>query len=290
MFDILATSLELGLFYSLAIFGVFITFRILSFPDLTVDGSFVTGAAIAALALKSGQPALVALVLGFIAGFAAGALTAWLHIKVGIGKILSGIVSLSMLYTINLRLMGRPNLSLLNQENILAWLKTPINDLLVILYLTIIVLVAKFFVDWFLKTEIGMFIRGTGDSEATVRSFGRSPNVAKFIGLSLSNAFVGLSGAFVGQYQGFVDINMGIGLIILGIAGYMVGEALMGRDTIGYLSAAVVIGSIVYQLIISISLRLGLPATDLKFITALIVVVALVARGTRKTYGALSRY
>ncbi len=285
--DFLYISFELGLLYSIVVFGIFLTFRILKFPDLTVDGSFVTGAIIGALALKMGMPAAAALFLSFAAGFSAGALTAFIHIKFGIGKILSSIISLSMLYSINLRLMNGPNLSLLNQPNILSWFKYPADHIQVIFFLFILIILIKISLDWFLNTEIGFFIRATGDNESTVQSFGVNPNFTKFLGISLGNAFVGLGGGFISQNQGFVDINMGLGIITLGVASYMLGEIVIPGNRLKQLTMAVIIGSIIYQLIINISLRFGLAGSDIKFFTSLILLILLILRlkQKKKFYG-----
>jgi len=276
MTGLLFTSVELGLVYALVVLGVFLTFRILNFPDLTVDGSFVTGAASTALALQAGIPGLVAILIGFAAGFLAGSITAFLHIRLGIGKIIAGILSLSMLYTINLRLMGGPNISLLWQENIIGWLKTPANDVYVCIFLFVIVVVAKCTVDWFLQTEIGLRLRATGDNEMTAQSFAINTKTTKYIGIALSNGLVGLAGGLIAQYQGFADINMGVGVIILGFAALMLGEVLTTSNKIPSITTAIIVGAILFQVIINIALRLGLSGTDIKFVTALIVVVALV--------------
>lgn len=276
MADLLFTSVELGLVYALVVLGVFLTFRILNFPDLTVDGSFVTGAAVTAIAIQAGTPGLIAILAGLLAGFLAGSLTAFLHIRLGIGKILAGILSLSMLYTINLRLMGGPNISLLWQENIIGWLKTPLNDIYAIIFLLVIVVLAKVLVDWFLQTEIGLRLRATGDNESTAQSFAINTKTTKFIGIALSNGLVGLSGGLIAQYQGFADISMGVGIIILGFAALMLGEALTSSNKIPVITTVIILGAILFQIIINVALRLGLSGTDLKFVTALIVVVALV--------------
>ncbi len=281
MADIIITSIELGLLLSLAVFGVFITFRILQFPDLTVDGSFVAGAAVAAIAIRAGMPGIYAIFLGFLAGFLAGSITAFLHTYLKIGKILSGILTLTMLYTINLRIMNGPNVSLLNQKNIISYLSTPVHHFTTLLFLVAMILIVKFFLDWFLQTEFGLMLRATGDNELTAKSLGANIHFIKYIGLGLSNAFVGLCGALLGQYQGFVDINMGIGIIILGLACLMLGEALVAQKNISFATWAVILGTIAYQLIINISLRLGLAGTDLKFVTAFIVILSLLL-GTNK--------
>jgi putative tryptophan/tyrosine transport system permease protein len=276
MAGILFTSVELGLLYALVVLGVFLTFRVLNFPDLTVDGSLVTGAAATAISIQAGIPGLVAILIGFIAGFLCGSLTALLHTRLGIGKILAGILSLSMLYTINLRLMSGPNLSLLNQENIIPLFKTPMSHVYTIVFLLIVVVIAKVFVDCFLQTEFGLRLRATGDNEMTAQSFAINTKTTKFIGVGLSNGLVGLAGGLIAQYQGFADINMGIGTIILGLAALMLGEAIISSGKISTITFSIIVGSILYQLIINFALRFGLAGTDLKFVTALIVVIALV--------------
>ncbi len=276
------TSIELGLLYALVALGVFLTFRILNFPDLTVDGSFVAGAAATAIAIHIGAPGLIAILFGLLAGFIAGGLTALLHIQLGIGKILAGILSLSMLYSINLRFMGGPNISLLWQDNIISWLKTPLNDIHVIIFLFAVVAMTKVFIDWFLQTEFGLRLRATGGSEATSQSFAINTKTTKFFGIAISNGLVGLSGGLIAQYQGFADISMGVGVIILGFAALMLGEALTRSNKIPTITTAIILGSILFQAIINLALRLGLSGTDLKLVTAIIVVIALVVGSNEK--------
>ncbi len=283
MVGILFTSVELGLLYALVVLGVFLTFKVLSFPDLTVDGSFVTGAALTALAMQAGIPGLPAILFGFVGGFVAGSLTAFLHIQLGIGKILAGILSLSMLFTINLRLMHGPNISLLSEGNIIPLLKSPTNHVYTIVFLVVLVLLVKICIDWFLQTEFGLCLLATGDNEMTAQTFAINTKVTKFFGVALSNGLVGMAGGLVAQYQGFVDISMGIGTIILGLAALMLGEALIASRKIPMVTISLIVGAILYQLIINFALQLGLAGTDLKFIAALIVVVALVV-GNNKNY------
>lgn len=282
MAGIIFTSVELGLLYALVVLGVFLTFRVLNFPDLTVDGSFVTGAAATAIALQNGISGIIAVLIGFVAGFIAGSLTAFLHVRLGIGKILAGILSLSMLYTINLRLMSGPNISLLNRENIIGLLKAPVNHIYTIIFLLLVVVIAKLFVDWFLQTEFGLRLRATGDNEMTAQSFAINTKITKFFGVGLSNGLVGLAGGLIAQYQGFADVNMGIGSIILGLAALMLGEALIYSERIGIITTSIIVGAILYQLIINFALQLGLAATDLKFVAAFIVVIALVVGNNKK--------
>jgi putative ABC transport system permease protein len=282
MIDIFNTSIELGLLYAPAVLGVFLTFRILNFPDLTVDGSFVSGAAASAIAIRYGIPGIPALGIGFIAGLLGGCLTAFLHTRLKIGKILSGILSVSMLYTINLRLMRGPNVSLLNEGGIIGFFSAPMNHLLVIIFLLLIVILTKLFIDWFLQTEFGLFLRATGDNESTAKSFSINTNVTKFIAISLSNGLVGLSGALIAQFQGFADINMGVGSVVLILAALMLGETIIYNNKVSTTTLTIIVGSILYQLIINIALRLGLGGSDLKFITAVIVITALVMGNNKK--------
>lgn len=284
MINILYTSIELGLLYAPVVLGVFLTFRILNFPDLTVDGSFVTGAAAAAIAVSYGLPGIAALGIGFIAGMLGGCLTAFLHTRLHIGKILSGILALSMLYTVSLRLMQGPNISLLNKTQTIGLFHAPMNHILIILFLLTIVFLIKLFIDWFLQTEFGLTLRATGDNESTAKSFSININRTKFIGIVLSNGFVGLAGGLLAQFQGFSDINMGGGTIILALAALMLGETIIFNSKISTATFAIILGAIFYELIINFALQLGLPGTDLKFITAMIVIIALLVSNGNKYF------
>lgn len=284
LINIFYTSIELGLLYAPVILGVFLTFRVLNFPDLTVDGSFVIGAAATAIAIKCGLPGIPALGFGFIAGLLGGCLTAFLHTRLNIGKILSGILSLSMLYTINLRLMHGPNISLLNEVQTIGLFNVPLNHFLIISFLLAIVALVKLFIDWFLQTEFGLTLRATGDNESTAKSFSININLTKFIGISLSNGFVGLGGGLLAQFQGFSDINMGVGTIVLVLAALILGETIISNDKISTATLTIIIGSIFYQLIINVALRLGLAGTDLKFITSMIVIVTLIVNSGNKYF------
>lgn len=281
--SVTTTSIELGLLYTPLVIGVFLTFRILNFPDLTAEGSFVTGAAVTAIAISGGVPGILAIFIGAMAGFVGGGLTAFLHIFLGVGKILSGILSLSMLYTINLRLMHGPNISLINQPNIIGLFKTPMNHFNLIFLLIIFVTLSKFAIDWFLQTELGLRLRATGDNELTAQSFAINTKFTKFIGMGLSNAFIGMAGGLIAQYQGFSDISMGTGVVILGLASLIMSEVLISNGKITIATFAIVIGAILYQLIVNFALQLGLLGTDIKLVTALIVVISLFV-GSNKKY------
>ncbi|MBO8164180.1 MAG: ABC transporter permease [Brevibacillus sp.] len=264
--------------------GVYLTFRILNFPDLTVDGSFTTGGALAATMIAAGYHPLLSTAAAMFLGGLAGFVTGVLHTKGKINALLAGILSMIALYSVNLRIMGKANVPLLGEETLFSGIADFFADYLpflkavgIIVTMALFVLVVKWIVDWFLHTEIGLAIRATGDNERMIRSFSTNTDNTKIIGLSLSNGLVALSGALMAQYQGFSDVNMGIGMIIIGLASVIIGEALFGHSTIFRATLAVIGGAIIYRVIIAIALRIEwLEASDMKLITALIVVIALI--------------
>lgn len=275
-------SVELGLLYAVMALGVYLTFRILDFPDLTVDGSFTTGAGIAAGMIVSGVSPWIATVCAFFGGLAAGAVTGLLHTKGKINALLSGILMMIALYTINFRIMGRPNIPLLNQETVFpdGDIVTYVSYALIIA--PIVVLLVKLLIDWFLKTDIGMAVRATGDNPKMIRSFGVNTDNTIILGVSLSNGLVAAAGALVAQYQGYADLQMGIGMIVIGLASVIIGEVLFGHGTIARATLAVALGAIVYRIVIAIALRYGLEPSDMKAMTALIVIIALTVPMIRK--------
>ncbi len=270
------SSVELGVIYAIMSLGVFISFRTLNMPDLTVDGSFVLGAAVSAVLCTAGRP-LAGIILALAAGALAGSVTALLHTKLKIQPILSGILTMLALYSINLKVMGnRANIPLLNQKtifNLPEWMPGPDYAALTIsLLLLFTVMILLYF---FLKTKIGLVLRATGDNEQMVRALGVSTDLTKLIGLALANALVALSGALIAQYQSFADVGMGIGMVIIGLASVIIGEAIFGTSNLLRRLIAVILGSIVYRLAIAFALELGMPPTDLKLISAVIVCAAL---------------
>lgn len=286
--SMITSALGQGLLYGFMVLGVFLTFRVLDFPDLTVDGSLPLGAAVTALIITSGYSPWVATIAGTAAGLVAGLVTGALHLllKSGDGnstnygpKLLAGILVMTALYTTNLRVMGGSNVPLLREENVFdqigGWLSVRMTGWWLILALAVLMLVIKYALDWFLHTELGLAMQATGDNEQMLRSLGVNTNVVRVLGLGLANAFVALSGSLVAQYQGFADVGMGIGTIVAGLAGVIIGEVLFGTRSISWILFSVVGGSIVFRLLISVSLRLGIAPTDLKLFTALLVVVAL---------------
>jgi len=273
----LITALEQGLAFSVMALGVYMTFRILDFPDLSVDGSLPLGAAVSAKFIVAGINPFLSLIPALVAGGIAGAITGFLNTRFKIAPLLSGILTMTMLYSINLRIMGRPNIPLLGEKTIFKTMNnigipSPWNNLIILI---IIVLLVKFILDLFLKTQIGFALRAAGDNPQMIRSMGVSTDTMKMIGVIIANALVALSGALVTQYQGFADVGMGIGTIVAGLASVIVGEVVLGEKSIFITTLSIIVGSILYRLSISIALYIGFAASDLKLLTAIIVIIFL---------------
>ena len=263
------TALDLGLIYGLMALGVYLTFRVLDFPDLTVDGSFTTGGAVAASLIIAGQPPLAATLLGAVAGGVAGLITGVLHTKGKINPLLAGILTQIALYSINLRIMSKANLPLLRTDTLLSgmrdahlfgsWASVVIFGLLAAVFLLLL--------DWFLNTDLGLALQATGDNARMIRANGMSTDFTIILGLVMSNALVGLCGALVAQYQGYADISMGIGLIVAGLASVIIGQVLVPSRRFVVATLAVVLGSVVYRLVIQLALSVGLNPNDMKLIS-----------------------
>ena len=269
-----------GIIWGIMTLGVYITFKVLDFPDLTVDGSFALGGAVSAILISNGMNPFITLIFSFLAGSLAGLATGILNTKLQIPGILAGILSMIALYSINIRVMGgRPNIPLLGMatsltiiQNILSLSKV-MSDLLVGFVFSLFIV---FIMYWFFGTEMGCAIRATGNNEKMIRALGVDTNIMKTIGLMISNALVSLSGALVTQSQGYADVGMGNGTIVVGLASVIIGEVIFGnRFNFSYKLSSIVMGSIIYRIIIAIVLQLGLKATDLKLLTAIIVAIAL---------------
>ena len=270
-------SLEQGLAYALVAVGIVISFRILAFPDLTVDGSFALGGAVLARVITEGVPPIYGILLAVLCGFVAGCCTGILNTRLKINSLLAGILIMTILYSVNLRIMGRSNIQLLTVDTIL----TPLENMHVsrfipiITFFFLVTLVFKFLTDMFFRTQIGFAMRATGDNEQMIRTLGVNTDSMTVLGLGISNAFVALSGALVAQDQGFSDIGMGIGMIVAGLAAIIIGETLIGKRSVQQMTLAAVVGSIIYKFIIALGLRLGLAPTDLKLATGVMVILAL---------------
>ena len=277
-------SLEQGLAYGLVALGIVITFRILAFPDLTVDGSFPLGAAVVSRLIIEGVSPIYGIFMAIICGFLAGCCTGFLNTKLKINSLLAGILMMTMLYSVNLRIMGRSNIQLLTVNTLLTPLENlDINRFIpIITFFFIVIFAIKFLTDMFFNTQIGFAMRATGDNEQMIRTLGVNTDHMTVLGIGISNAFVALSGALVAQDQGFSDVGMGIGMIVAGLASIIIGEALFGKKTVQRMTLAAIVGSVIYKLIISLGLRLGLAPTDLKMATAVMVILALGIPALRK--------
>ncbi|WP_018247267.1 ABC transporter permease [Orenia marismortui] len=275
--NVILSSVEQGLVYAIMALGVYLTFRVLDFPDLTVDGSFPLGAAVGAKLIVSGWHPILAVLIALVCGVLAGVITGILNTKLKITGLLSGILTMTALYSVNLRIMGRANISLLGSNKIFALLtKLGISEAnSTFLFFVLSVAIVKFLIDWFLKTELGLALRATGDNKQMVRSLGVNTDLTVILGLGLSNGLVALSGALVAQHQGFTDVKMGIGMIIIGLASVIIGEAIIRNKKIKWATLGVVLGSVIYRLVITVALRLNLNPNDLKLITAILVILAL---------------
>ncbi len=283
-FRTIPISLEQGLAYGLVALGIVITFRILAFPDLTVDGSFPLGAAVVARLITEGVPPVYSIIAAIICGFLAGCCTGLLNTKLKINSLLAGILMMTILYSVNLRIMGRSNIQLLTVNTLLTPLENlDVNRFIpIIAFFFLVALFTKFLTDMFLHTQIGFAMRATGDNEQMIRTLGVNTDSMTVMGLGISNGFVALSGALVAQDQGFADVGMGIGMIVAGLASIIIGEALFGKKTVQRLTLAAIVGSIIYKFIISLGLRLGLAPTDLKMATGVMVILALGIPALRK--------
>lgn len=301
MFISLFGAVESGIIYAIMALGVYLSFRVLDFPDLTVDGSFVTGAAVGGMFILGGVPPILATLLAAVAGFLAGCITGILHTKGKINPLLSGILMMIALYSINLRIMGgSPQISMLNETTLFTqlanlWNKIGIDPFLnnivntigieqtpftwsTLIWMLIVTIVLKWMLDFYLKTEIGLALRATGDNQKMIRSFSANTDLLIIMGLGISNGLVALSGSLIAQYGGFADVGMGIGMIIIGLASVIIGEALFGTKTIARTTLAVIVGAIVYRIVVTLALQVEFLETgDMKLITALLVIVALVA-------------
>jgi putative ABC transport system permease protein len=276
---LLPFSLYEGLVFGFVAIGVYLTFRVLGFPDLTVDGSFTLGAAVTAVLIVKDVNPFVATLAAFGAGLCAGLVTSLLNTKLRIPALLAGILVMIALYSINLRIMGGANVSLLREATIfsltsqLLGLGTRIAYQLVVA--GVLAVIVFFILNWFLRTEIGLALRATGDNEQMVRGFGVNTDMTTILGVSIANGLVAIGGAVVAQGQGFADVGMGIGMIVMGLAAVIIGEALFRPKGVARLLLAVLGGTFTYRLLINIALSLGMAPGDLKLITAILVIIAL---------------
>lgn len=276
-FGALLGSLELGMIYAVLALGVFLSFRTLNMPDLTVDGSIVTGMAVSAIICAGGGNAFTALAGAFIGGALAGLATGLLHTKLKIQAILAGILIMMASYSVNLRIMGKtPNIPLTKSETIYKIadrLLEPTYGGIIMNFLLLAVIIAVLYL--FLQTRLGFVFRATGDNEDMVKACGVSCDSMKLMGLAISNGLVGLAGGMLAQNQAFADINSGVGMMVIGLASVILGEVIFGTKTLLRRLIAAALGAVVYRIIMAQALYLGMESTDMKLVSAAIVAIAL---------------
>jgi putative ABC transport system permease protein len=275
-------TLEQGTLAGFLGLGVLVSFRFFRFPDLTAEGSYPLGGAVAASLLVAGAGPVLATLAAIAAGVIAGMATALIHTKLRINNIVAGIIMMTALYTVNLRVMGRANVSLLSVQTLFdeattALRMTPAAESAVTIIVTgLLLALAGLALAWFMHTDLGLAVRATGENEAMIRSLGVDTDRTKLIGLGLSNGAIALSGALVAQDHGFADIGMGIGILVTGAAAVMIGEALFGDGSIGRWVVATIVGVLIYRLLVALALRVGMAPVDLKLVTATLLLLALV--------------
>ncbi len=276
--------LEQGFLFAFLGLGVLITFRIFRFPDLTAEGSFTLGCAVAAKLIVLRWDPFAATLAATLAGSLAGIVTALVHTKLKINNIIAGIVVMTALYAVNLRIMDAPNLGLLNERSVFGVITAGLNNAfgfgLIEKFATIpiafvLLLLASMALVWFFRTDLGLAVRATGQNEAMILSLGVDIDMTKIVGLALSNGFVAFSGALVAQNHGFADIGMGVGILVAGAAAVLIGEAIFGDRTVGWWVFAAIVGMLIYQFLVAAALYVGLRANDLKLVTAVLLLLAL---------------
>ena len=265
----LQATIEQSLIFAIMVLGVYISFRILNFPDMTVDGTFPLGAAISAKLLTLGVNPYLTLLVALVAGAAAGAVTGLIHVKLKVKDLLAGILVMTALYSVNLRVMEKSNIPLFEEDNIFN------TEYSMMITIVVLILISKFLLDYLLKTKFGFALKALGDNENLIVSLGLNEEKYKIYGLMIANAFVAFSGAVLAQYQGFADVGMGTGIIVIGLASIIIGDTLFGKRRRLAGTTIVIIGSILYRGVIAVTLSMGMDASDLKLITSVIVIIIL---------------
>ncbi|ODS25014.1 ABC transporter permease [Candidatus Endobugula sertula] len=286
-------TLEIGLIYGLIAIGVYLTFRVLDFPDLTVDGSFTLGAAVTAAAIVSGIPAVFATMMGVLAGTLSGLVTAWLNLRFNILHLLASILTMTALYTVNLRVMGKPNIALISEPTIFSpfeKLGMGIPNIYVnVLIIGLIVFIVGLLVIGFLNSQYGLAMRAVGSNKRMAQANGIVVHEKVYVGLAMSNALVALGGALFAQTNGFADSTMGVGTIVIGLAAVIIGQTLIPSRAMIVIILSCIMGSILYRIAVSLALNasfIGLNTSDLNLITAVLVALALVFPQVNKEYKA----
>lgn len=286
--SIIIGVIEEGLIYAIMALGLYITYKILDFPDLSMDGTFPMGAAVTAMLILKGVHPALTLVLSFAAGLLAGCITGLIHVKLKVRDLLSGIIMMTALYSVNLRIAGKANLPIFSKETIFenAFLESVVpaalDPYLVSIILFVIVLICKLLLDLFLKTRAGYLLRAVGDNEVLVTSLAKDKGMVKILGLALANGFVALAGCVYCQQKGFFEVSTGTGTMVIGLASVIIGTKLLKRFHSVKATTAVIFGSIVYKACVSLAIALGMAASDLKLITAVLFLIILVASNRKE--------
>ena len=295
---LLIGSLIIGLILSLLALGVFISFRIYHFPDITADGSFTLGASVSAVMIVNGVNPLLATAIAFVCGTIAGSITGILNTRFKVNKLLAGILVMTALYSVNLRIMGKSNIPLLFDITLMTYAESIgsfifgrlesinlfgrevyVGDFSVLISALLLITVYGVILYVFFRTNLGTAMRATGDNDQMIRALGANVENIIILGLALSNGLIAVSGSLLAQYQGFADVQMGIGVIVWGLASVIIGEALVGSRLVGMIIIGAVMGSVLFRLLVAIALRMGLNPNDLKLITAVFVFIALILPG-----------
>ena len=279
---------EQGFIYAVMALGIYITYKILDFPDLTVDGSFPMGAAIACILIVKGVSPILTLPICFAAGAFVGMLTGLIHVKLKVRDLLSGIIMMTALYTVNLRIAGKANLPIYNMPTIFdnglvnSLFPGSLETYKTVAVILVITLATKFLLDWYMSTKSGFLLRAVGDNDSIVTSLGVDKGLVKIVGLSIANGLVTLGGCVFAQQQRFFDISSGTGTVVIGLASVIIGTSLFKKVTFLRVTTSVVIGSLLYKGCVAVAIRMGLSSSDLKLITAVLFLAILVLGMERK--------
>ena len=293
MFEILLGAIREGLLFSVMALGVYITYKILDFPDMSVDGTFPMGAAISVILIIKGVNPYLALLIAMAGGAIVGIITGVIHVVFKVRDLLAGIIVMTALYSVNLRIAGRANVPIFNEETIFdnslinRIIPEPIKEYIVLIVLLAMVIVVKIALDMYLKTKSGMLLRAVGDNEVLVTSFAKNKGIVKIVGLSIANGCAALAGGAYSQMNGFFEISSGTGTMVIGLASVIIGIKLCKNIKLIKSTTAVIIGAIIYKVCVSIAIQLGMPATDLKLIIAGLFLIILIignTTGNRKKY------
>lgn len=286
--DIILGTLEQGLIFGIMALGVYITYKILDFPDLTVDGSFPLGAAVAAVLVTKGVNPYVTLMIAFVCGAAAGICTGLIHVKLKVRDLLSGIIMMTALYTINLKIAGKANLPLFSKETIFdnsflnGFIPETVKPYMTLIIILVVTLLAKYLLDAYLKTKSGYLLRAVGDNDKLVTCLAKDEGLVKIVGLAISNGLVALGGAVYAHEERFFDISMGTGTIVIGLASVIIGTNLFKNLTILRATSSVLIGSVIYKACVAAAIACGLDSSSMKLITAALFLIILVISMERK--------